>query len=215
MYKIESLEQVGIHSRKQRAVPATATPGEVEIAGPVGQHSNTPFRRNRSATVIKIANDKSASPPPTSPASFSLTSSPTVTNSRKTLPVLQKVHQQQSSSNAISNSTISGLKYKEIGKSQDREEGDMDFGCVVECDQSSSAVLRRNSSTRSPARKEGGMKRNDDEHDDSMEFKRASRRLSRYIGILLIFLIFCFIFVTMHLFIGFFCFFPPHLIIFS
>ena len=160
----------------------------MEIAGPVGQHSNTPFRRNRSATLIKLANDKSVSPPPTSPASFS----PTVTNSRKSLPVLQKLNQQQSSSNAISVSSVSGMKYKEIGKSQDREEGDMDFGCVVESDQPSLAVLRRNSSTRSPSKKEagGGVKKYDDEHDDSMEFKRASRRLSRCSHKLLIFLVF-------------------------
>ena len=162
----------------------------MEIAGPVGQHSNTPFRRNRSATLIKLANDKSVSPPPTSPASFS----PTVTNSRKSLPVLQKLNQQQSSSNAMSVSSVSGLKYKEIGRSQDREEGDMDFGCVVESDQPSLAVLRRNSSTRSPSKKEagggGGVKKYDDEHDDSMEFKRASRRLSRCSHKLLIFLVF-------------------------
>ena len=86
------------------------------------------------------------------------------------------------------------MKYKEIGRSQDREEGDMDFGCVVESDQPSLAVLRRNSSTRSPSKKEagggGGVKKYDDEHDDSMEFKRASRRLSRCSHKLFIFLVF-------------------------
>lgn len=43
---------MGIHRRTERTFPNYAnSEGESEIPGPSGQHSNTPFRRNRSATI--------------------------------------------------------------------------------------------------------------------------------------------------------------------
>ena len=83
------------------------------------------------------------------------------------------------SSHSSNASGFSGLKYREVSISHDKEEIDDDFGCVLDCDPPSVVVVRRSSASRSPFRKDS-MRKSEDEHDDSMALRRASRT-SRYV----------------------------------
>jgi Phosphatidylinositol-4-phosphate 5-Kinase len=110
--------QVGIHNRHLRQTSNPENSEEHEIAGPVGQHSNTPFRRNMSTA-----------PPSVSHRQASPTNSPYTPHNRKI----------SLTSPPIMRPPSTGFRNRE------KIEGDFEYGCDVDADPFSAVRVRRNS----------------------------------------------------------------------
>ena len=102
-------------------------PEEHEIAGPVGQHSNTPFRRNMSTA-----------PPSATNRPVSLNTSPYASLSRKV-----SVTSPSYANRPMSQST--GFARYLDSRSKDKPEGDVEYGCDVDADPFSAVRARINS----------------------------------------------------------------------
>lgn len=111
--------QVGIHYRNRRQTMNLENPDEHEIAGPVGQHSNTPFRRNMTSAPASASSNRPVSP----------NTSPFVTSQTRKV---------RSASPHVPRPPSTGT-----GATRTRE-GDYEYGCDVDSDPFS-AVRRRNS----------------------------------------------------------------------
>lgn len=102
-------------------------PEEHEIAGPVGQHSNTPFRRNMSTA-----------PPSAGNRPVSLNTSPYASLSRK-ISVTSPSYVNRPMSQPT------GFARYSDSRSKDKAEGEHEFGCDVDADHFSAVRARINS----------------------------------------------------------------------
>lgn len=114
--------QVGIHNRHLRQTANPENSEEHEIAGPVGQHSNTPFRRNMSTAPPSVSN-RQASP----------TNSPYAPHSRKISLTSPPILRPPSAG------------FSKYDRTRERAEGDFEYGCDVDADPFSAVRVRRNS----------------------------------------------------------------------
>ena len=158
---------MGIHDRKQRTVVNPTDPlGEQDIQGPSGQHSNTPFRRNRSANVVETMKSVSAQ------------SSPSSSYLRKTLSP-----KGQSAQSAPSAGSTGFAKYLDSTKEFDIHEGEVDYataiGAALGAMPTAPGLMNRRSLPigRSISKKEGQVQ-SDDEFDKEVKRDVRARSLS-------------------------------------
>ena len=148
--------QVGIHNRKQRvSLNPTDAAAEQEIPGPSGQHSNTPFRRNRSVNGLGFSKPVSPSSSPAYPGMRKGVTSP-------------PVREASSSSQRI----LDGLNLKSL----DPTDGDYDHHCDIDTQGSG---LQSVSKSDIKIGQSDGVGQSDDSYEESMAFKRAVRKSSR------------------------------------
>ena len=116
--------QVGIHNRHLRQTVNPENSEEHEIAGPVGQHSNTPFRRNMSTA-----------PPSVSHRQASPTNSPYTPHSRKISLTSPPVMRPPSA----------GYSKYDGSRTREKADGEFEYGCDVDADPFTAVRVRRNS----------------------------------------------------------------------